>query len=155
VVIELQEDEMEQYAELISVLLQHSQKFIDFWNIQIVVLIAILGFVFSNPEAASKRFIRFTITLVIAFIALFSIFSLSAHQQRQEKLFGAIESRVMAAPTDFTPQELAYLDTLEPTSFSIKIGALILAAILVVAVIWINPRDQQNRINPNRPTAQG
>jgi hypothetical protein len=134
---------MERYAELISVLLQHSQKFIDFWNIQIVILLAILGFVFSNPEAVSNRFFRLTITLVIAFIALFSAFSLSVHQERQEKLFSAIESRFMLMSDEFTTQELEYIDTLKPTSYWLKIGALVLADMFVIAVIWINPRNRQ------------
>jgi len=137
---------MERYAELISVLLQHSQKFIDFWNIQIVILLAILGFVFSNPEAVSKRFFRFTITLVIGFIALFSAFSLSIHQERQEKLFSALESRFMILSEDLTTQELEYIDTLKPTSYGVKIGALILADIFVIAVIWINPREDKKLI---------
>ncbi len=133
---------MENYAELISVFNQHSQAFLDFWNIQIVVLLAILGFVFSNPEAASKRYVQISITLMVAFIAVFSTFSLSAHQKREEKLYSAIESSVMSASAEFTSQELEYLGTLKPTSFSIKIGALIFADIFVVTVIWIGPRGQ-------------
>ena len=136
---------MEKYAELISVLLQHSQKFLDFWNIQIVLLLAILGYMFSNPEVASKRFIRTTISVVLIFIAIFSVFSLSAHQQREEKLYAALESLIQAAPTGFTPQEIEYFDSLKPTSFGIKTGALVLADIFVILVIWINPGQEQAR----------
>jgi hypothetical protein len=150
VVIVKEEDKMERFAELLSIYLQHSQKFLDIWNIQIVILLAILGFVFSNPDVAAKRFVRVAITIVFAFIAIFSAFSLGKHQQREESLFAAIESRVMAAPADYTPQELEYLDALKPTSFGIKISALLLADVFVIVVIWIFPRQQQNPINQDR-----
>ena len=131
---------MEKYAELISILLQHSQRFLDFWNIQLLVSLAVLGFVFSNLEVVSKRSVRMIITLVFVFIAAFSVFSLSAHQQREEKLYAALQSHVAATPADFTPAEIAYLDSLKPTPFRLKAGALILADALLIAVVWFSPK---------------
>ena len=131
---------MEKYAELISILLQHSQRFLDFWNLQLLVSLAVLGFVFSNLEVVSKRPVRIIISLIFVFIAAFSVFSLSAHQQREEKLYAAIQSYVTATPADFTPAEIAYLDSLKPTPFSLKAGALILADALLIAVVWFSPK---------------
>jgi hypothetical protein len=131
---------MEKYAELISILLQHSQKFLDFWNIQILVALAVLGFVFSNLELVSKRPVRVLITLIFVFIAAFSVFSLSAHQQREEKLYAALEYHATATPADFTPADIAYLDSLKPSPFGVKAGALILADALLIAVIWFSPK---------------
>ena len=131
---------MEKYAELISILLQHSQRFLDFWNIQLLVALAVLGFVFSNLELVSKRPVRVIITLIFVFIAAFSVFSLSAHQQREEKLYAAIEYHITASPADFTPADIAYIDSLKPTPFSVKAGALILADVLLIAVVWFSPK---------------
>jgi hypothetical protein len=131
---------MEKYAELISILLQHSQRFLDFWNVQILVALAVLGFVFSNLELVAKRPVRMIITLVFVFIAAFSVFSLSAHQQREEKLYAAIQYHATTTPADFTPADMAYLDSLKPTSFIIKAGALILADVLLIAVVWFSPK---------------
>ena len=130
---------MEKYAELISILLQHSQRFLDFWNIQILVSLAVLGFVFSNLEIVAKRPVRILITLVFVFLAAFSVFSLSAHQQREEKMYAAIQYHVAAAPADFTPADIAYLDSLKPTPFSTKAGALILADVLLIVAVWFSP----------------
>ena len=137
---------MEKFAELINVLLQHSQRFLDIWNLQIIVVLAVLGFVFSNPEVATRRFVRVTVTLIFLFIAMFSVFSLSAHQNREEKLYAALESRVMSAPADFTAQEIEYLESLKPTTFGIKAGALVLADVLVIVAIWINPPSKQKKV---------
>jgi len=131
---------MEKYAELISILLQHSQRFLDFWNIQILVALAVLGFVFSNLELVSRRPVRMIITLIFVFIAAFSVFSLSAHQQREEKLYAAIRYPATATPADFTPTDIAYLDSLKPTPFSTKAGALIIADALMIAVVWFSPK---------------
>ena len=138
-------DSMEKFAELINVLLQHSQRFLDFWNLQIIISLAVLGFVFSNQEVASRRFVRVTLTLVFLFIAIFSVYSLSVHQNREEKLFAALESRVMSAPAEFTTQEIEYLQSLKPTRFGIKAGALILADVLIVIAIWISPLSKQKK----------
>jgi hypothetical protein len=131
---------MEKFGELISILLQHSQRFLDFWNFQIIIILAVLGFAFSNQEVMAKRSIRFLISLVFIFIAGFSAFSLSVHQGREEKLWTAIESRVAADPASFTPEETAYLDSLKPTKFSTKAGAILLADVFVIAAIWASPK---------------
>ena len=131
---------MEKYAELISILLQHSQRFFDIWNFQIVVSLAVLGFVISNQELITKYRIRTHITIIFLLIAVFSVFTLSIHNQREILLWNALEARVTATPADFTPQEVAYLGSLKPTSFLIKGGALVLADLLVIAVTWLSPR---------------
>ncbi len=130
---------MEKYADLIGILLQHSQRFLDFWNLQLVVALAVLGFVFSNEAIASKRFNRIVLSFVFIFMASYSLFSLAAHQRREEKLYTAIEARVMAEAAKYTPEEIEYLQALDPTSFNIKAGALLLADLLVILVIWFAP----------------
>jgi hypothetical protein len=84
--------------------------------------------------------VRIIITLIFVFIAAFSVFSLSAHQQREEKLYAAIEYHLIATPADFTPADIAYLDSLKPTSFATKAGALVLVDALLTAVVWFSPK---------------
>ncbi len=131
---------MIKYAELINILLQHSHQFLDFWNIHILISLAVLGFVFSNPEIVARPPVRNIISLAFLFIATFSIFSLSTHQNREEKLYAALQEQVTATPTDFTPADVAYLNSLKPTPFAIKGGALITADVLLVAAVWFSPR---------------
>ncbi len=131
---------MEQFDGLISVLLEHSQRFIDFWNLQLVVALGVLGFSLANPQVVSKLRVRLLISGIFIAIAAFSVFSLSAHQERAEKLWTALEARVAAAPGEFIPEEVAYIDSLEPTPFPIKAGALVAADVLVVLVIWFSPK---------------
>lgn len=131
---------MENLSGLISILLQHSQRFLDFWNFQIVVSLGVLGFVLANHALIARLPVRILLTAVFLFIAIFSIFSLSAHQQREEKLWTALEARVVAAPDKFLPEDVAYIDSLKPTNFTIKAGAIIAADLLVVAVIWLRPK---------------
>jgi uncharacterized membrane protein YeiB len=130
---------MEKFGELIAVLLEHSQRFFDFWNFQILVSLAVLGFVLSNQELVSKRSVRILITLVFALIAGYSVFSLSVHQNREENLWAALESRVQAAPAQYTAEEISYLQSLKPTAFPIKAGALVSADFLVILVTWLSP----------------
>ncbi len=131
---------MEKFAELIAVLLEHSQRFIDFWNLQLVIALGVLGFALANPQIIAKARVRILITVVFIAIALFSVFSLSAHQERAELLWTALEARVAAAPGELLPQEVAYIDSLKPTPFPIKAGALVAADVLVVLVIWFSPK---------------
>ena len=131
---------MEKFGELIAVLLEHSQRFIDFWNLQIVIALGVLGFSLANPHIVSKVRVRLLISFAFIAIAAFSIFSLSSHQERAEKLWIALEARVAAAPSEFIPEEVAYIDSLEPTSFAIKAGALIAADLVVILVIWFSPK---------------
>jgi len=134
---------MEKYAQLIAVLLEHSQRFIDFWNLQLVVALGVLGFSLANPQVVSKTRVRVLISAVFIAIAAFSVFSLSSHQERAEKLWTALEARVAAAPAEYLPEEVAYIDSLEPTPFPIKAGALVAADVLVVLVIWFSPRIKE------------
>ena len=131
---------MEKFAELIAVLLEHSQRFIDFWNLQLVIALGVLGFALANPQVVAKTRVRLLISAIFIAIAAFSVFSLSAHQERAELLWTALEARVMAAPDEFIPQEVAYIDSLKPTPFGVKAGALVAADVLVVLVIWFSPK---------------
>jgi len=134
---------MEKFGELISVLLEHSQRFIDFWNLQLVIALGVLGFSLANPQVVSKTRVRLLISAVFIAIAAFSVFSLSSHQERAEKLWTALEARVDAAPGEFVPEEVAYIDSLKPTPFPIKAGALVAADVLVILVIWFSPKIKE------------
>lgn len=131
---------MEKYAELISVLLEHSQRFIDFWNLQLVIALGVLGFSLANPQIVSKLHVRLIISGIFIAIAAFSIFSLSAHQKRAEMLWTALEARVEAEQVQLIPEEMAYIDSLKPTSFNVKAGALVAADAVVVLLIWFTPK---------------
>jgi hypothetical protein len=134
---------MENFSGLISVLLVHSQRFIDFWNLQLVIGLGVLGFSFANPQVFSKIRVRMLISFVFIAIAAFSVFSLSAHQRREEKLWTALEARIAAAPRAFIPEEAAYIDSLKPTIFPIKAGAIVAADMLVILVIWFSPNIRE------------
>ncbi len=135
---------MEKFSELISVLLEHSsQRFIDFWNLQLVIALGVLGFSLANPEIVSKVRVRALISLVFVLIAGFGLFSVSAHQERAEKLWTALEARLAAAPSEFIPEEVAYIDSLKPTPFGIKAGAIVAADLLVILVIWFSPKMKE------------
>ena len=134
---------MEQYANTISILLQHSQRFFDIWNFQILISLAVIGFVLSNEGLVANNKVRINITAVFLLIAIFSVFTLSVHNQREILLWDALEARVNASSSQFLPEEIAYFDSLRPTSFVIKAGALVFADLLVVLVTWISPRIQK------------
>jgi len=131
---------MEQFSGLISVLLEHSQRFIDFWNLQLVIALGVLGFSLANQGIVAQRHVRLLISFVFIVIAAFSVFSLSSHQARAEKLWAALEARVAATPDEFIPEEVAYIDSLKPTAFPIKAGAIVVADALVILVIWFSPK---------------
>ena len=131
---------MEQYSGLISILLEHSQRFFDIWNFQILISLAVIGFVLSNEGLVAKGQVRLYITIVFILIAIFSVFTLSVHHQREVQLWTALEARAAAAPSQFIPEETQYLDSLKPTSFIIKGGALVVADLIVIAVTWLSPR---------------
>ena len=131
---------MEKFGELIAILLEHSQRFIDFWNLQLVIALGVLGFSLANPRIVSKVRVRLLISAVFVAIAAFSVFSLSVHQVRAENLWTALEARVAAAPNEFIPEEVTYIDSLRPTPFPIKAGAIVVADVLVILVIWFSPK---------------
>jgi len=133
---------MEKYAALISILLQHSQRFLDFWNYQILISLATLGFVFSNPLVISKRSMRLFITAIFLVMAVFTVFFLSVHQRREVKMYAAIQSHVAATPTDFTQADIEYIDSLEPTAFGGKAGVIVIADLLIIAAVWVSPKMQ-------------
>lgn len=139
---------MDNYGQLISVLLEHSQRFIDFWNLQLVIALGVLGFCLANQQIVTKMRVRLLISLVFIAIAAFSVFSLSAHQERAEKLWAALEAHVATEWTEFIPEDAAYIDSLKPTSFIIKAGAIVAADILVVLVVWFSPMIQE--ISPKK-----
>ena len=131
---------MEKYAELISILLQHSQRFFDIWNFQILVSLAVIGFVLSNEGLVANNKVRISITAVFLLIAVFSVYTLSVHNHREILLWNALEAHVTAAPTQFLPEEVDYLQSLKPTPFVIKAGALVFADLLVIVVTWMSPK---------------
>ena len=134
---------MEDFSSLISVLLEHSQRFIDFWNLQLVIALGVLGFSLANQEVVSNVRVKVLLSIIFVAIAMFSVFSLSSHQERAEKLWTALEARVADAPGEFIPEEVAYLDSLEPTPFGIKAGAIVAADALVILVIWFMPKIRE------------
>ncbi|MBK9927254.1 MAG: hypothetical protein IPP66_18450 [Anaerolineales bacterium] len=131
---------MEQFSGLIAILLEHSQRFFEIWNFQIIISMAVIGFVLSNEGLMVKNMVRLNITLVFLLIAIFSVFTLSVHHQREVQLWMALEARVAAAPSQFIPEEVQYLASLKPTSFLIKGGALVVADLLVILVTWVSPK---------------
>ena len=131
---------MEKFSGLIAVLLEHSQRFFDIWNLQIVITLGVLGFSLTNQQIISKVRARLLISAVFIAIAAFSVFSISAHQRREEKLWNALEARIVAAPREYIPEEIAYIDSLKPTPFDIKAGTIVAADVLVILVIWYSPK---------------
>jgi hypothetical protein len=131
---------MEQYSNLISLLLQHGQRFFEIWNFQIIIAVAAIGFIMSREGFASKDRVRIHITIVFLMIAIFSVYTESIHHKRETLLWNALEARVAATPRQFTVEEVGYLDSLEPTTFALKAGALVIADLLVIAITWMSPR---------------
>lgn len=130
---------MANYGQLISVLLEHSQRFLDFWNLQLVIALGVIGFCIANQKIVSRISVRLLISLVFISIAVFSVFSLSAHQTREVKLWNALEAHVAATPGEFLPEDTAYIESLKPTAFPIKAGAIVAADLLVILVVWFSP----------------
>ncbi len=92
---------MEQYANMIAILLQHSQRFFDIWNFQILISLAVIGFVLSNEGLVANNKVRVNITAVFLLIAIFSVFTLSVHNQREILLWNALEARVKQPSHNF------------------------------------------------------
>ena len=134
---------MEQYTSSISLLLQHGQRFFEIWNFQVIIAVAAIGFVMSREGFASKDRVRVHITIVFLMIAIFSVYTESIHHKRETLIWNALQARVASAPDQFLAEEVAYLNSLRPTPFLIKAGALIVADVLVVAITWLSPRMRQ------------
>ena len=131
---------MEQYSNLISILLQHGQRFFEIWNFQIIIAVTAIGFIMSREGLVSNRRVRVHITIVFLMIAIFSVYTESIHHLRETLLWNALEARVAAAPAQFTAEEVDYLDSLKPTVFALKAGALVFADLLVIAITWMSPK---------------
>src|SRR5215216_6373574 len=132
--------QMEQYAGLISILLDLSQRFFEIWNFQIVVSVAAVGFILSNEGLMALNRIRVNITILFLLIAVFSVYTLSVHNEREILLWNAIQSRIDRDSVPLTPSETQYLEALKPTSFLRKAFALVCADLLVIAITWVSPR---------------
>ena len=131
---------MEQYTSSISLLLQHGQRFFEIMNFQIIIAVAVLGFVMSKDGLSAKDRTRINITVVFMLLAIFSVYSESIHHQREMLLWDALEAHVAANSGQFLPAEVDYIDSLKPAPFFIKAGALLFADALVITITWISPR---------------
>lgn len=131
---------MEQYTNSISLLLQHGQRFFEIWNFQIVLAVAAVGFIMSNEGLMVRNRVRLNITIVFILIAIFSVYTLSVHHERETLMWNAIESRIDQSSFPLTPAEIQYIDSLKPTSFLQKAAALIATDLLVIAITWLSPR---------------
>jgi hypothetical protein len=131
---------MDRYSQMISILIQHSQRFLDFWNYQIVISLAALGFIFSNPGMMSRRSVRLFISATFLMMAVFTVYFLYVNERREEKMFAAIQSHVAASPADFTKADIDYIESLKPTPFAGKAGVLVFADFIIIAAVWVSPK---------------
>jgi len=134
---------MEQYTNSITLLLQHGQRFFEIWNFQIIIAVAAVGFIMSQEGLTARNRVRVNITLVFVLIALFSVYTLSVHNEREVLLWNAIQSRIGRDSVQLTPAEIQYLEALKPTSFLQKVAALVAADLLVIVIAWMSPRMRQ------------
>jgi hypothetical protein len=134
---------MEHYTNSISLLLQHGQRFFEIWNFQIVIAVAAIGFIMSNEGLTAKNRVRINITILFFLIAIFSVYTLSVHHQREVLIWNAIQSRIERDAVELTPSEMQYIDSLKPTDFFRKAAALVAADLLVVAVTWLSPHMRE------------
>jgi len=131
---------MEQYTNSISLLLQHGQRFFEIWNFQIIIAVTAVGFIMSNEGLTAKTRVRVNITLVFMLIAIFSVYTLSVHHEREMLLWNAIQSRIDEDSIQLTSSEIQYIQALKPTDFLRKAAALITADLIVIAITWLSPR---------------
>jgi hypothetical protein len=131
---------MEQFTNSISLLLQHGQRFFEIWNFQIIIAVAAVGFIVSNEGLTAKNRVRVNITIVFVLIAIFSVYTLSVHHEREILLWNAIQSRIDRDSIQLTSPELQYIETLKPMSFLRKAAALLVADLVVIAITWLSPR---------------
>ena len=134
---------MEQYTNSISLLLQHGQRFFEIWNFQIIIAVAAVGFIMSHEGLTANSRVRVNITIVFVLIALFSVYTLSVHHEREVLLWNAIQSRIDRDSVQLTSAEMRYLQALRPTDFLRKAAALVAADLIVVAIAWLSPRMRQ------------
>jgi len=131
---------MEQYTNSISLLLQHGERFFEIWNFQIIIAVAAVGFIMSHEGLTAKDRVRLNITIVFVLIAIFSVYTLSVHHEREVLLWNAIQSRIGRDSIQLTPAEIQYIESLKPTDFLRNAAALVVADLDVIAITWISPR---------------
>ena len=134
---------MEQYTNSISLLLQHGQRFFEIWNFQIIIAVAAVGFIMSNEGLTAKPRVRVNLTIVFALMALFSVYTLSVHHERETLLWNAIQSRIERDSVQLTSSEIQYVAALQPTDFMRKAAALVTADLIVIAITWLSPRMRE------------
>ena len=134
---------MEQYTNSIALLLQHGQRFFEIWNFQLILAVAAVGFIMSHEGLTARDRVRINITVVFVLIAIFSVYTLSVHHERELLLWNAIQSRIDASSSLLTPAEMEYIATLEPTDFLRKAVALVAADLIVIGITWLSPRMRQ------------
>lgn len=132
---------MESLANLINVLLQHSQRLTDLWNFQIIVILGVIGFLLAHTSHVTKRFKIFLTTVFIIF-AFTSLISLKTFQEREEQLWLVIKDKV-ADHNAYNDRERYYITTLKPTAVHWKAIAIILADLLVVFAIVTTPNKKE------------
>lgn len=134
---------METYIGLISILLQHGHRFFEILNFQIIVAVAVVGYVLSNEGLVAKDRVRVHITIILMMVAIFSVYAESMHHQRETLLWNALEARVTLAPSQFTPEDVDYLDVLKPKPFFLKAGALVMVDLIVIFITWVSPKVKE------------
>jgi hypothetical protein len=134
---------MEQYTNSISLLLQHGQRFFEIWNFQIILAVAAVGFILSNEGLTAKPRVRVNITIVFVLIAIFSVYTLSVHHEREMLMWNAIQSRIGEDAIQLTSSEIQYVQALKPADFLRKAAALITADLIVIAITWLSPRMRE------------
>ena len=132
--------DMEQYTNSIALLLQHGQRFFEIWNFQIIIAVAAVGFIMSHEGLTARDRVRLNITIVFGLMAIFSVYTLSVHHEREMLLWNAIQSRIHVASPPLTLAEMEYIRALEPMDFLRKAAALIAADLIVIGITWLSPR---------------
>ena len=134
---------MGQYTNSIALLLQHGERFFEIWNFQIIIAVAAVGFIMSHEGLTARDRVRVNITIVFMLIAIFSVYTLSVHHEREILLWNAIQSRINESSIPLTPAEIQYIESLKPTDFLRKAAALVVADLVVIAMTWLSPRMRQ------------
>jgi hypothetical protein len=134
---------MEQFTNSISLLLQHGERFFEIWNFQIILAVAAVGFIMSHEGLTAHNRVRMNITLVFILIAIFSVYTLSIHHEREVLLWNAIQSRLNGSTFPLTPAEIEYIEALKPRDFLRKAAALVTADLVVIMMTWISPRMRE------------
>lgn len=142
---------MEAYTNSISLLLEHAQRFFEIWNFQVILAVAAVGFILSHEGLTAKDRVRVNITVVFVLIAIFSVYTLSVHHERETLIWNAIQSRIDGGSPALTPAELQYIESLKPTDFLRKAFALVAADLIVIAITWLSPRMREQNSHQLEP----